>query len=253
MPLQTLAAGTHPAFVFRRAFDPDHCAGLIDRFYDRGLLYDPRKPDDPNTKRVDIGTSLGSHRAEPDRFFEHAAKTRAMFSSLFEGFDDPVRCIYRILENIGGGKKVMTAREPDGRVYGPAIFRCYFEGVGHRPHYDSARKRSKIFNFEVSRFERQFAGVLCFQNAEEDKEHGQAFLYHKQWSEDIGDELPRFRSYAAEQGIDRVRIDLNPGDFYVFCSETIHEVPPPRGDQPRIVLAVFFAMSDDDDEIYVWS
>ena len=47
--------------------------------------------------------------------------------------------------------------------------------------------------------------------------------------------------------------DLEPGDLYFFFTENIHEVPAVVGDQPRAVLASFFAMSPDDDEIYVWS
>jgi hypothetical protein len=50
-----------------------------------------------------------------------------------------------------------------------------------------------------------------------------------------------------------VSVNLEPGDFYVFCSETVHELPAPKGERPRVVLAVFFGMSDDDEEIYVWA
>ncbi|MCZ6677838.1 MAG: hypothetical protein O7E52_11375, partial [Candidatus Poribacteria bacterium] len=151
-------------------------------------------------------------------------------------------------------KRVMVAHEPDGRLYGPAIFRTYYESVGHGPHFDSVAKRSKLFNYAVSRFEKQFAGVLCFQNAEADGETGQAFLYHHQWTPDMSEGWNKsFHRYAAEHRIERIRVELEPGDFYVFCSETIHEVPPVRGDTPRIVLAAFFAMSEDDDQIFVWS
>ena len=251
-PLELLARGEAPALVMRRAYDPAHCAALVERFYERGLLYDPRGEGEA-VSRVDVGTSLGRHRGDPEGFFAHARQTHALFETLFEGYEDPVAFMYETLSALAPGKRVMVAREPDGRLYGPAIFRTYYEGVGHTPHFDSARKRSKLFDLQVSRFEKQFAAVLCFQNALEDEEGGHAFLYRRQWSEELTEELPRFREYAAGLGIERVRIDLQPGDFYVFCSETIHEVPPPKGDRPRIVLASFFAMSPEDDEIYVWS
>jgi len=53
----------------------------------------------------------------------------------------------------------------------------------------------------------------------------------------------------------------NSGEFGYMCisdnspsvSETIHEVPHVFGNTPCIVLAVFFAMSEDDEEIFVWS
>ena len=252
-PLEPLSQGEFPAIVMRRAYDPAHCAALVERFYEKGLLHDPRGSEGEPVPRLDIGTSLGRHRSDLAQFFAHAEGTRALYETLFAGYDHPVDFIYKTLSALAPGKRVMVAREPDGRLYGPAIFRTYYEGVGHTPHFDSARKRSKAFDLQVSRFEKQFAAILCFQNALDDEECGQALLYQQQWSEELDGELPRFREYAREHGIERVRIDLRPGDFYIFCSETIHEVPSPRGDQPRIVLASFFAMSEDDDEIYVWS
>ena len=50
-----------------------------------------------------------------------------------------------------------------------------------------------------------------------------------------------------------MQIHLEPGDLYFFFSENYHEVPAVCGDRPRAVLAIFFAMSPDRDEIYVWS
>ena len=144
-PLKALADGTVPALIFRKAFNPAHCAGLIDRFYERGLLYDPRQNGVSNTTRVDIGTSLGRHsRSDPEIFFAHARETRALFETLFDGYTDPVRFIYRTLNSLAPGKQVMTARESADKLYGPAIFRTYYEGSGHTPHYDSVRKRSRL-------------------------------------------------------------------------------------------------------------
>ena len=254
-PLKDLAEGRIPAVLMRRAFHPEHCTALVRRFYERGLLYDPRTPGgDKPARRVDIGTSLGSHGRNPEGFFAHAKQTHELYETLFDGYDNPVKFIYNTLSALAPDKRVMVAHEPDGRRYGPAIFRTYYEGVGHNPHFDSVSKRSKLSNYAVSRFEKQFAGVLCFQNAEDDEETGQAFLYRHQWTPDMPEGWNKtFHEYASARGIERVRVELEPGDFYVFCSETIHEVPPPRGDRPRIVLAAFFAMSEDEEEIFVWS
>ena len=253
-PLKNLADGSVPAFIMRQAYNPQHCARLVDRFYERNLLYDPRgESKDGKVRRVDIGTSFGQHRNNREEFLNHSARTLALYESLFDGYDDPVAFIYDTLARLAPDKQVVTAREPDGRSYGPAIFRTYYAGAGHKPHMDSAQKRTKASGYSVSGFDRQFAGILCFQGAEEDGDNGQAFLYRQQWRETIQPYMSDFRRYARDNNIGRIRISLNPGDFYVFCSETIHEVPPPTGDTPRIVLAVFFAMSDDRDEIFVWS
>ena len=40
-PLNALVSGEVPAIVLRQAFNPDHCAGLVERLYERGLAYEP--------------------------------------------------------------------------------------------------------------------------------------------------------------------------------------------------------------------
>ena len=48
-------------------------------------------------------------------------------------------------------------------------------------------------------------------------------------------------------------IELDPGDFYVFNTRHIHEVPLIRGETTRIVLAMFLGYSPADKEVFVWS
>ena len=252
-PLLALARGEVPALVLRGAFNPEHCSALVDRFYERGLLYNPHKTD--RLHRVDIGTSFGRHRADREGFFAHSAQTLELFATLFEGFDDPVETMYDALARLAPDKEVKTAREPDGRLYGPAIFRTYYAELGHGPHYDSVAKRTKAFDYQISRFKHQFAGVLCFQNSDSDGESGEPFLYNCPFSPAIQEHLgaEKFRHYVAEEKIERVQVQLEPGDLYFFFSENIHEVPFITGERPRVVLAIFFAKSPDDDEIYVWA
>lgn len=257
-PLEALADGNIPAVIIRRAFKPEHCSALVKRFYQLGLLYDPRSENSENadkTPRLDIGSSLGNRAANREAFFEHAAETHKLFTTLFEGYDDPVKLIYDTISAMAADKRVMVGREADGRLYGPAIFRTYYEKVGHKPHFDSVSKRSKLFNYAVSRFEKQFAGVLCFQNSDNDGGSVQSCIYRRQWTSDLQEYLQNdtFHQYADAHSIDRVQTDLKVGDLYFFFSENIHEVPPVKGDIPRIVLAVFFGMSKDDEEIFVWS
>jgi len=253
-PLMALARVETAAFVFRKAFPSEHCKGLLNRFYDRGLLYDPRtKPD--SRPRVDIGTSMGIYGSDRDGFFEHAAQSHNVFQTLFEGYENPIQVMYETLSALAPGKKVMTAREPDGRQHGPAIFRAYYDGVGHFPHFDSARKRDKLITYQISRFKYQFSAVLCFQNSEVEAERGEPFLYQCPWTPEIQPHLEQrtFHEFARENDIPKLQVDLEPGDLYVFFTENIHEVPHVSGETPRIVLAAFFAMSPDDDEVFVWS
>ena len=254
-PLLALAHGEVPAFVLRQHYQPTHCRALMRRFYERGLLYDPHAAGDGTARRVDIGTSFGSHRADRDKFHAHSAETLKLFETLFDGYDDPVRSMYDALAELAPDKEVKTAREPDGRLYGPAIFRVYHREMGHGPHYDSVAKRTQAFDYQISRFTHQFAAILCLQNSTKEAGTGEPYLYNCPYRPELQEHLSRdkFPAYVAEQGIERAQVQLEPGDLYFFFTENVHEVPAIIGDQPRAVLAIFFAMSSDDDEIYVWA
>ncbi|NKB72101.1 MAG: hypothetical protein GKR89_33910 [Candidatus Latescibacteria bacterium] len=258
-PLDDLAAGHLPAIVLRRAFPPDHCRGLVERFAQRGYL-------DPETvgkesqlsggPYLDLGTSLGRVGANPEAFFAHAQRTHDLFSTLFDGFDDPVQTMYSALADLAPDKEVKTARETGDRLYGPAIFRMYHAAEGHKPHFDSVAKRSQpASDYAVARFQYQFAGVLCLQSGHQDQSD-EPFIYPCRGTDPQMQEIlqqDRFADYVAEHDLNPVQVSLEPGDLYFFCTENIHEVARMERQRRRIVLAFFFAMSADDPEIFVWS
>jgi len=250
-PFEALAAGTVPAVILRRAFDPEACRQIVSRFQERELIQERPGP----TSFDYVGTSLGMWAAEPARFFEHARATHALYATVFAGLPDPVHFVYETLGRLAPEKRVQTAREPDGRLYGPGIFRLYRPGAGHKPHFDSVRHREKRTNYAVYRFEYQFAGLLCLQAADPDPEAGECLLHRVQWTPDLQPVLQagEFHSYAAEHEIPHVRIELEPGDFYVFNTRHIHEVPAIQGHTSRIVLATFLGYSANDPELFVWS
>lgn len=254
-PLRRLADAEVPAVIVRGAYPAADCAGLVRRFVERGLMRDPAAPagDDGRT-RIDIGTSLGNRGGDPADFFAHAAGTHELFATLFDGFDDPVACLYDNLQALAGAKRVVTAHEPDGRRYGPAIFRVHYDGHAYRPHIDHVTLREKRFDYAVSRFPHQFAGVICFQNAVS-RASTQALLHHCLWTEQVQPHIAAgtFHEYARRQGIGHCRVELAPGDLYFFNTRLIHEVPAVAGSAPRIVLAVFIGYAPDAPELFVWS
>tara|TARA_Y100000588_G_scaffold337721_3_gene379362 strand:+ start:2068 stop:2901 length:834 start_codon:yes stop_codon:yes gene_type:complete len=254
-PLEAMRNSEIPCVIIRNAFPSAHCEALMERFYERGHLYDPREVGERTLHRVDIGTSLGKHANDPEAFYAHSQGTHELFNTLFEGYEDPVATLYESLQRLIPEKQVMVARDPDGRLYGPSIFRTYHYGAGHTPHYDSVSKRSKRYNFSVSRFRHQYAAVMCFQNSEQRGDTGEGVLYRAPMCPDFEKPLTekRFREYAEETGIERVQVHLEPGDLYFFYSETIHEVPFIEGKKPRCVLASFIGYSEDDPEVYLWS
>ncbi len=255
----------------------DECQGLINLLIARGMMsattddVDERQaipteltdqwiqtdlnPKGSRRKRVDIGASLGilGHRRE--EFFEQAAAAHTLFAELFRGRLDPIAVIYDHLQSLSPGYRVVTAYEPDGRQYGPAIVRIHYGGFTYGPHFDSVRLREKRTDYAVYKYQHQFAGVLCLQNSTVDGQTAQGIIHNQLWNEGLDSCLKqgRFPELAAERNIASAQIDLEPGDLYFFNTHSIHEVPGVPADQPRVVLATFIGYSEDEAEIMVWS
>ena len=286
-PLEALALGEVAAIVLRGVFEPSSCSSLVDRLIERGHLYDPREPVPDKflsaavpegffsrataeesigiehyrqqTRRehvrIDIGTSLGYRGEDREAFFDHSRQTRELFSRLFDKDCDPVSLIYGSLQELSVDKKVQTARESDGSLYGPAILRAHYGGYAYAPHFDSVRLREKRASYAVHSFEHQFAGVLVLQNTSAGDRTAQGIIHRCPWEPEVDPclEAGTFHDYAAEKGIEQVEVVLEPGDLYFFNTRMIHEVPGLAGVDPRIVLATFIGYSADRDEIFVWS
>ncbi|MFT5087734.1 MAG: hypothetical protein ACI906_000882 [Candidatus Latescibacterota bacterium] len=256
-PIQALAEAQTPAFVLRRAYDPDHCHGLVRRFIDMGLMRDAKEPRAvaDERPRIDIGTSLGNRGSDKERFLEHAETTHFLFDFLFKGFDNPVACIYDSLSALCPGKEVKTAYEPDGRRYGPAIFRVHYEGQRYKPHIDHIVLREGRTDYSIYRYEHQFAGILCLQNADASGPGAQGLLHRCLWTPEVQPHIAddTFSQYANDKEIEHCQVELEPGDLYFFNTRLIHEVPAISGDQARVVLAVFIGYSPEEGEVSVWS
>ena len=267
-PFQALADARIPGIALRGAYNPDHCSGLMQRFIDRGMTRDPEQPNPGGNlpSRIDIGSSLvnrarGGLRVSDDEtenknaFLEHSASTHELFSHLFDGFDNPVETLYDCLSALAVNKEVKVAREPDGRLYGPAIFRIHYEGHEYVPHVNHVGLDDKLFNYEVSRFTHQFAGLICIQNSAHDGNSPQAIIHRCVWSPEVHSHLSNgtYYEYAAQNKIEQQQIEVQPGDFYLFNSGCIHLVAPVEGNAPRTVLATFIGYSEEDDEIFVWA
>jgi hypothetical protein len=276
------------AIVLRGVYAPEKCRALVQRFIERDLMYDPSVPEIPDKfvqssvreggygriadptytmfpgqdpasrrRRIDIGTSLGNLGNHPEEFFADASRTHALFATLFEGIENPIDVLYGNLRKLAAAedRQVLTAHEPDGRLYGPAIFRIHYGGYTYGPHFDSVRLREKRAGYAVHRFHEQFAGVMCIQNSVLEGSSAQGIIHRCRWSPEVAPHIDAntFPEYAAAHDIPHVRVSLEPGDLYFFNTQLIHEVPGVPGELPRIVLATFIGYSKDDGEIFVWS
>jgi hypothetical protein len=287
-PLSALVDLSVGAIVLRQVFPPPACSRLIKHFIDRGLMYDPALREipqqfveasvreggygriadptysmfagqDPKSRRrrIDIGTSLGNLGNHPDEFFAHARETHELFATIFQGVDNPIPVLYEHLNRLAAAenKRALTAREPDGRLYGPAIFRIHYGGYTYGPHFDSVRLREKRVGYAVYRFAEQLAGVMCLQNSVVEGRSAQGIMHRCRWSLEIDSYIrtDRFSEYTAAHHVPHVTVSLEPGDLYFFNTQLIHEVPGVAGELPRIVLATFIGYSPDDPEVFVWS
>ena len=264
-PLRELSQAEIPAIIFRQIYNPAQFPDLINRLTNMGLMrpYSSNEelPSQSNENqqdrrtRIDIGTSLGNLGNNKELFFQHAATTHFLFKFLFEGLSNPIDIIYEALSDLAVDKQVEVAREPNGQLYGPAIFRIHYTSHAYKPHIDHVTLRENRTNYAVHRFKHQFAGILCVQNADGTGNSTQAILHHCLWTPKIQPHITNdtFHDYATKNQIERCQIDLEPGDLYFFNTRCIHEVPAVEGNVPRIVLAVFIGYSEDDDKIYVWS
>eukprot|EP01043_Picozoa_sp_COSAG02_P000165 COSAG02_NODE_3_length_74588_cov_108.368430_4_plen_300_part_00 len=129
--------------------------------------------------RIDIGTSFGGG-GWPDKeaFLAHSAGTTELFSTLFDGLADPVEALYSCCSALANTEqRVMVAHEPDGRSYGPAIFRVHYPGHDYQPHinhvgqtvrarrlHNLAPKAPDVPHYEVFRFDHQLAALICVQH-----------------------------------------------------------------------------------------
>lgn len=283
-PLTALAAADIPAIVLRGVYSADWCQQLVDRLVQQELLYDPHQPIPEKFReqaipegyyregrndaaqyawmsktatgraRIDIGTSLGYRGSDKDGFFAHSAETHRLFEALFAE-DNPISCLYDHLERLSVNKRAVTAYEPDGRQYGPAIIRAHYGGYTYKPHFDSVRLREKRADYAVHEFDHQFAGVLVLQNTQRDDRTAQCVLHRCLWQPEIDQHLKAntFHEFAKSANIESVEVCLEPGDLYFFNTRCIHEVPGVAGDFPRIVLATFIGYSQEREEMFVWS
>lgn len=284
-PLDALAEGTIPAVVLRNVYPESRCRGLIERLIAEELLYDPREPIPEKFReaaipegyyregassvptyawqaktatgrtRIDVGTSLGYRGSDKEAFLAHSQQTHDLFRRLFDDDDDPVRLLYDNLQRLSVNKRVVTAHEPDGRQYGPAIIRAHYGGYTYRPHFDSVRLREKRTDYAVFEFPHQFAGVLVLQNTQQDDKVAHCILHRCLWQPEIDPHLQggTFHDYARGREIENVEVQLNPGDLYFFNTRSIHEVPGVAGQLPRVVLATFIGYDRDREDIFVWS
>lgn len=284
-PLDALAFGEIPAVVLRGAYPVELCERLYRKLIAEELLFDPTKPIPESFRdkaipegyyregkegterrawqeqiatgktRIDVGTSLGYRGSDPEAFFAHAAQTHALFDRLFADIPSPVRLLYDRLQDLSRDKKVMTAHEPDGRRYGPAILRAHYGGYTYAPHFDSVRLREKREEYAVHKFEHQLAGVIVLKNSVREGRAAECTLHRYLWQPEVQPHLDArtFPQFAAERGIENTQVQLEAGDLYFFNTRSIHEVPGVAGKEPRVVLATFIGYGAVEREIFVWA
>ena len=273
--VHAVATSEVPAAIVRGACSEEECRSLLERLFERKLFmgYEEHGKDLAGTspiERFDIGASLGNFGGHSEEFFARSSETNALYADLFEASLNPVELLYGYLSRLSNGKQVNVAHEADGRLYGPAIFRCHMPRWGYPPHIDSVRNREHRTDYAVHRFEHQLGGVLLLQSPERENGYRDSVLYKCPWTQEVADMMEihylgldepeaamlntrKFEDYVEKQSLPKYEMHLSPGDLYFFRADNPHRIPGFGGSRPRITLATFIGYSPDDPEIMVWS
>ena len=273
--VHAVATSEVPAAIVRGAYPARECRALLARLFERKLFVGYEEHGKGVTgkspvERFDIGASLGNFGGDAEGFFSRSRETNALYATLFEGLRNPIDVLYGCLARLSKGRKVSIAHEPDGRLYGPAIFRCHMPRWGYPPHIDSVRTRERRTDYAVHRFEHQLGGILLLQSPDKENGYRDAILYKCPWTQEIEDMMEihylgldepeaamlntrKFEEYVEAKSLPKYEMHLSPGDLYFFRSDVPHRIPGFAGQRPRITLATFIGYSPCDPEIMVWS
>ena len=239
--VHAVATSAAPAAIVRGACSENECRELLSRLFERKLFVGYEEHGRNLTgkspvERFDIGTSLGNFGGNSDEFFARARETNALYEDLFDGVLNPVELLYGYLTRLSNGKQVNIAHEPDGRLYGPAIFRCHMPRWGYPPHVDSVRNRELRVDFAVHRFAYQLGGILLLQSPEEEKGYRDSVLYKCPWTQEVAGMMEihylgldepeaamlntrRFEEYVKSRSMPQYEMRLAPGDLYFFRAD----------------------------------
>jgi hypothetical protein len=166
-----------------------------------------------------------------EAFLAHSKVTLDLFDEIFEaeeeedeeggGDPNPVTAFMGCMNALSepAGQTVKVAYEPDGRQYGPCIFRVHYESWAYSPHINHVRLGDSLFNFEAGRFEHQFAGLICFANAKRAAEYGGAapgatiYRTFPTAEVEMAQQHGSLEEYCEAAGIPATTLDIHEGDF----------------------------------------
>ena len=188
--VHAVATSEVPAAIVRGACSEAECRTLLARLFDHKLFMGYEEHGKSITgkspiERFDIGASLGNSGGDPEGFFARSRETNALYAEVFDGLLNPVELLYGYLARLSNGKRANIAHEADGRLYGPAIFRCHMPRWGYPPHIDSVRNRERRTDYAVHRFEHQLGGVLLLQSPEKANGYHDSVLYKCPWTKEV--------------------------------------------------------------------
>ena len=208
-------------------------------------------------------SNLGVEVKESSLFFGGLDKARQGLPGVL-GVDIEKR-LFDLLGKMSGGRSV-SARSPlkdEGRCM-PFSVRYLWPETGvlevhcgnlfhgsHSAFYDHIKdvnaydQLSFIFMIQPS----ESSDLILFDKewvqGQYKKDFGQKFNFTDENGEDVD---------CSENGIDRMTIRLEPGDFLTFTGGPIwHLVDEVKGEKGRITLGGFIGFSSNDEQVYCWS
>lgn len=197
-----------------------------------------------------IGPYLAKHLQSPGAYFNSAQATDVLFPDPGCDLRLKLRCALQRLFDL---RSLEILREPDGRVYAPAVVRLHADGVSNPLHNDHIRRDSRNMQLKVSGLLTQFSCIACVQECDSG---GELISYRRRWEPEderfkIIDGLGYDR--AVVRGYPRICFKPQTGDVYVINPTHYHEINQVAG-RERITIGFFFgSFHEDMNAMFAWS
>ncbi|MEV0277834.1 hypothetical protein AB0I22_15845 [Streptomyces sp. NPDC050610] len=242
--------------IFRGALTPDVCASICRNFWNSPLLASPARAV-RSADRV-VGPVLVS-AASLDAYLDDCERTRPEIAAIS---DVPGRSLPALLDDCRAhlAKRDVELRlaEHGGRQAAPYKLRSRAdsESFGLRPHDDTPHgwPTPRLADFEALRIKRVCNALACFENGA-----GGELVY---WNAAPGPEErrtlgmpPGNYGYPLEAltGLEKITLEIRPGDVYVFDGGHVHAVAPSGERDVRRTTAVWMTGPLDDRTVLQWA
>lgn len=241
--VHALLKGKIPAIIFRNYFKKTFCNKICNKIENQKL------GNFQNGKLKHLGPFLMAFPTKKDTYFEEAKRSLPFQTAIFEGTENPIKKIFKIMEESFPGHKVSIANEAENQ-YSPYVIRIHEEGKSIPLHKDKISYEGK--NYEISKLNHQLSCVLHLQESDHG---GNLIVYNHSWNQK--DEKFRNIDFGYSSKLlgnsESCKMRLNQGDLVFLNPSFYHEVTKIIGRKSRITLGMFLGIYPQEGKIVAWA